>query len=66
MKTNGFGINPPFCTCPELTWDHLTGRAEGEARITACRERAPLGIDPHPVIDPREAVSHGSAQAQAG
>lgn len=43
----------PLCTCPELTWDAATGRAE-PPDLDACRARALGGIDPHPVIDPRE------------
>lgn len=40
----------PLCTCPELTWDMVTGRAPAPD-LDACRSRSPLGIDPHPVID---------------
>jgi hypothetical protein len=39
----------PLCTCPELTWDAATGRADSPD-FAACRARA-LGIDPHPVLD---------------
>jgi hypothetical protein len=39
----------PLCTCPELTWDAVTGRAE-PPDLDACRARAFAGIDPHPVL----------------
>ena len=40
----------PLCTCPELTWDAITGRASAPD-LDACRGRAFGGIDPHPVLD---------------
>lgn len=43
-------ITHPLCTCPELTWDMATGRAE-PPDLAACRARAFGGIDPHPVLD---------------
>lgn len=40
----------PLCSCPELTWDAATGRAE-PPDLDACRSRVSLmGIDPHPVL----------------
>lgn len=43
----------PLCTCPEPTWDAVTGRAE-PPDLDACRARALGGIDPHPVLDARD------------
>lgn len=40
----------PLCTCPDLTWDAVTGRA-APPDLAACRARAFGGIDPHPVLD---------------
>lgn len=40
----------PLCTCPEPTWDVVTGWAEAPD-LDACRSRAFAGIDPHPVLD---------------
>ncbi|MDQ8046727.1 MAG: hypothetical protein REI11_19130 [Patulibacter sp.] len=42
----------PLCTCPELTWDMLTGRAEAPDR-QACRDRSPF-VDTHPVLTPAD------------
>lgn len=39
----------PLCTCPELTWDAATGRAD-VPDLQACRDRAFAGLDPHPII----------------
>jgi len=58
MKT-GDGSRHPLCTCPELTWDAATGRAD-PPDINACRARALGGIDPHPVLseeDMRAAIA---------
>jgi hypothetical protein len=41
----------PLCTCPEPTWRAAPDR-------DACRQRAPLGIDPHPVIDLADLLSN--------
>lgn len=46
----------PLCTCPELTWDALTGRAPAPD-LDACRARAFGGIDPHPAVELAEATS---------
>jgi len=36
---------PPFCTCPEMTWDMAAPAPD----LQACRDRSPFGFDPHPV-----------------
>lgn len=34
----------PLCTCPPITFDRLSIDRQ------PCRDRAPMGIDPHPVL----------------
>lgn len=41
------GARHPLCTCPELTWDVVAGRA-APPDLDACRRRA--FVDPHPVV----------------
>lgn len=44
MSQVGIGVNPLLCTCPEATF---SGPAPD---WQACRDRAPMGLDPHPVL----------------
>jgi hypothetical protein len=50
MRTSDRPERHPLCTCPELTWDAATGRAN-PPDLDACRARAFGGINPHPVIE---------------
>lgn len=52
MKTEGRWERHPLCTCPELTLDAATGRAE-PPDLAACRKRAGV-VDPHPVLTEAE------------
>lgn len=47
-----FPDRPYGCTCPELTWAMMTGRAPAPDRA-ACRAAA-FPIDPHPVLEPND------------
>lgn len=50
MKTDDrWSQRHPLCTCPEPTWDAVTGEA-GAPDLDACRARAFGGVNPHPVL----------------
>ena len=53
MSHGGLIERHPLCTCPELTWNAFTGRAD-PLDLDACRSRAFVGIDPHPVLTDRD------------
>lgn len=55
----------PFCTCPDLTWDMVTGSAPSPD-LEACRARAFMGIDPHPVVGADELRTVVGAYLQGG
>ncbi len=55
----------PLCTCPELTWDMATGRAE-PPDLDACRARAFAGINPHPVLTEEDLWRFQSLIRQTG